>query len=924
MNLYRPSCAVVVALIATQVLGPAVLWAADQRGIRVEANRRVVVAAISGEQLVVKGDGETKALHFHDVLNAGDQLTTGDRTVAEVLIGNRAVVTLGQGTTVQLTALSQEQTTVQVKKGIVRVAASAEALGEQGKITIQTATGLVQTRGGILRVMVDTPIGSAEYTPIGEARPYRASYAPNTMVAAVSGRGDIIQVEEGAAEIPGAGPGGKTLTVKSGQSVTMQSGQARSISGLVSQGGMRAGVLASAGHNSTPKEGVDNLVALQVNQATALGKALTGAAETGAGDSGKKDESKNAINGATGGVSLASNSTLVNSLFGGGSTANTASSSPQDRLGAGFGGNNNNGFGIASASGVNVRVNGGNALLVFTTKDPVQSYVKEDITLDTASNLGIAYSLDGGTSAFKKGDVCSATCLASHYFEALKANANVNGQVVFNPFGPIPGNVVYSPLPSVKSQFTVKKELVLVGGALNIGHGGIAPTETLIVRGATATTSGDGLFPTDRTPAAIGLFAPTPPEIVSANSTFVVESSSTLSSSDEWIGGTLGQYSNLATASPDGIAITDLGQGIGHVDGAITATGSSVVLTGGVTLDQGTTATIGKTTATDNYFSDPTVTANLKSSDAKFNGSLLAVINGPTVPTSLTVGDRLLGVYDGSTINTSTDPLTVGNKALLSVLDAKLTGPASVPLIDIADASHFNGSSVTPGSKPDVIVTSAVVIRTTMPLDGALLEASAPLFALTNATMTTTSHFADLAGNADNKNQALAFNGSLVRGDSLVALNAATLTIQSGNLLNLNNATASITGYLFSLIGGSTLNLNHGTLFSLTGDSSLNLNGNAFGVFGSGNNTLSIANNLCPAGACGQLVNSANQPFLVNGGTSLQVAGVTHNVVLPNNFNVFALAPGAPIPHVNIGATDALFKVDGTSTLTINGTTVVP
>ena len=305
MNMHRPSCVVVTCLVVTQMLGPAVLWAADQRGIRVEANRRVLISAISGEQLMVQNGGDSKALHFRDAVSAGDQVTTGDRTVADVLIGNRAVVTLGQSTTAQFAAVSEEQTTVQVKKGTVRVAASALALGEQGKVTVQTPTGQVQTRGGIIRVMVDTPVGSAEYTPLGEARPHLASYSPSTIVAAVSARGEIIQVEEGTAEIAGAGPGGGALTVKSGQAVTLQSGQAGSVSGLVNQGGMRTGVVASAGHTSTPKEGVDNLVALQIDQATALGKALTGAAETGAGDSGEKDESKNAINGATGGVTLA-------------------------------------------------------------------------------------------------------------------------------------------------------------------------------------------------------------------------------------------------------------------------------------------------------------------------------------------------------------------------------------------------------------------------------------------------------------------------------------------------------------------------------------------------------------------------------------------------------------------------------------------
>src|SRR5262249_4426747 len=147
-----------------------------------------------------------------------------------------------------------------------------------------------------------------------------------------------------------------------------------------------------------------------------------------------------------------------------------------------------------------------------------------------------------------------------------------------------------------------------------------------------------------------------------------------------------------------------------------------------------------------------------------------------------------------------------GNKALLSVLDARLIGPASVPLIDI-DAA-FADDGVTPGKAPNVTVTSAVVTRSTMPLDGALLTASTPLLALTNANLTTTSHFADLAGN---QSQALVLN------NALVALNAASkLTIQDGNLLNLNRATATVNGYLFSLNGGSTLQLKNGMLFSLT------------------------------------------------------------------------------------------------------------
>ena len=144
MNFYRPSCAVAVALMATQALGPAVLWAADQRGIRIDETRRVVVAALSGEQLTVQNSDGSKALHFLDAVNMGDQLATGHDTRAEVLVGHRAVVMLDHDTAVQLLTVNDEQTTVQVTKGLVRVVAAASALGTQGMVTVQTPVRQVQ------------------------------------------------------------------------------------------------------------------------------------------------------------------------------------------------------------------------------------------------------------------------------------------------------------------------------------------------------------------------------------------------------------------------------------------------------------------------------------------------------------------------------------------------------------------------------------------------------------------------------------------------------------------------------------------------------------------------------------------------------------------------------------------------------------
>lgn len=854
MHLRRLWGVVIGVLIMTQILSPVGVWAAEQRGIQVEANRSLLVSGLSGEAFLARVNNQLKTLQFRDRFQAGEPLTTDGQTTAEVLIGERAVVTLGPNTAAQFTAVSMEQTTLQVTLGQVRVAAAPSGLGEQGRVTIETPTGQVQTRGGIVRVVVGAPTGSAEGTPTGVTRPYGVSYTPESLLAARAPQSAIILVEEGAADV--IGTGAKGVTVPAGQSLRLEDGKAGALTAFAIGEGLRPSLMATGTHSQTPPEGLEHLVTLQVAQATALGNALVGAEETTVGETQNTDESKNAIIGTTGGVILA-NQTLVSALFGAGNAANIQNAGVVDSSGTGYGGHNSSGFSSGNfpegVSGVSIPTNGGNALLVYTRKMPVDQNLQ--------------------------------------------------------------------PLQRINSTFSIEKELVLAGASLNDWHGGAAPEQPegkLIIRGlapvpGNTTIANVSIYPSDVNPLPHGDPAVEieKAEIVKQNSTFVVQKVWDVSSGPpfNFSGGTLGQFSNR----PDGVAFIkdDLfAEGTSYIDGAITATGSNIVLTGGVTLDHGTVAMIESTSSTSNFFSSNAVLNNpnqVLSSAPKYNGSLMSVIRGPSdTPTMLTMQDRMVGIYDGSEIK-----IDAGNKALLSVLDARLVGPATVPLIEI-DAA-FVDDGITSGAMPVVNVTSAVVTRSTIKLDGALLEASGPLLALTRADMTTTSHFADLAGN---QNQALVLN------NALVALNASKLVIQNGNLLNLNAATATVNGYLFSLNNGSTLQLNNGMLFSLSNGSALTLNSSAFGVFGSGANALAITNNLCTAG-CGLLVNSANQPFVLPNGTSLKVAGVTNNVVLPNNFNVFATSSGAPPPNVNVAANAALFRVDSTSTLTINGTPVV-
>lgn len=953
MKWLRPSPSLAMAVIVSQLLGPGTLWAVEQRGVRLDTDR-LVVSAVSGDQLTIQNSSGTQSAKFRTIVQVGDRVVTGARTVAEILISDRTVMTLDPETTVQVMSMSAAQTTIQLPKGMVRVAAAASAIGTQGLVQVQTPTSQVQTRGGIVRVAVDVPVSKVGTEPTG-AQVYRASYRSDLHIAATpSSSGDLIHVEEGTADIAGAGLAGGPLALQAGQRVMVQAGRAGTMAEGRALGIGTTGILATTSHTQTPKEGRDHLVALQVNQATQLSKALTGAAETGEKESDKKSDTKNVINGATGGVTIQTGGGTVQDAF-----AKAFGTGPNAYSGTGGSAVNQSGTGavddsndapnrvLVGSSAIDTK--GGAGLLLFTERNPARAL----------------YDVPKG-------------------FDPENPDSSRSNPYTFKRlnFGP----------DSVKSEFVATKELLVIDGGerLLTHHEGRTPTSILIVRGVvgsneslelqirdsftaydSATNGGtriDTIAAAEGVSTTAGTYQTANGQaflnnrgtdvlakMIDANaqvllskadgdSRQVVENKNyrfvdgrlidePCNSQNCYIAGSsaLSDYSRHAKGI--GTFFRQNGDFESFIDGSITArsiwngsVAERVVLTGGVVLDRSTTVTIGETFETSRYFNGVTGVhpkANLIGD--KFNGALLSVLasnrdTGDVYRSAFVkIQDRALGVLDGSSITETTDKKT----ALLSVLDSRLIGPeAKDPSTgangrkqgEIVPLLEFDGMGQAKRTTTKAEVTSAVVVRATdVPLDGALLTASSPLLAMMNATVSTKGHFADLAGN----NGRPALLASLVPGDALVRLNNATLTV-AGNLLNLNNATAAITGYLFSLDNGSMLQIDKGSLFSLTSSSNLTLTGKAFGVFGDEASKLTITNNLCSTGPCGDLVNSAGQDIKLNGAT-LRVAGVGQDVVLPNNFNVFA---GNDAAKVTIGKDAALFKVDTTSTLTINGAKV--
>jgi hypothetical protein len=297
----------------------------------------------------------------------------------------------------------------------------------------------------------------------------------------------------------------------------------------------------------------------------------------------------------------------------------------------------------------------------------------------------------------------------------------------------------------------------------------------------------------------------------------------------------------------------------------------------------------------------------LTSTPATFD-SLLAIAGGGraslagpllrAIDSDLTVPFSLLSVFQGGGLTTSSsEPLVFLSGGTHSF------GSVGVPMFDlsgVATAADPETGLPLGTDRPlqhagALLEASSATVRThhAVRIDTALLEATAPLLALTNrSALTTAADAVQLSYQAK-----VTSLGSLVKLDrsSLVVANGAALSLGGGSVLR-------VTGDLFSLTNGSTLSVLNGPLLSLGGGSILNVNGALVGFGGTGGNLVSVANGLCPCTTIGGL------PVSLTGGalaSNVSIAGAVKN----GNLGSLSLAPNA-----------AVIRVDGAGTkVTIGG-----
>jgi len=272
-----------------------------------------------------------------------------------------------------------------------------------------------------------------------------------------------------------------------------------------------------------------------------------------------------------------------------------------------------------------------------------------------------------------------------------------------------------------------------------------------------------------------------------------------------------------------------------------------------------------------------------------------ATLTGPllrAIDSDLTVSFSLLSVFQGGSLTSSSrEPLAFLSGGTHSF------GGVGVPMFDLSGTTRAADpeTGLTLGADrplqhagPLLETSNATVsAHRAVRVDSALLEASAPLLALTNGSKLTTA-----ADTVQLSYQAKVTSlGSLVKLDrsSLVVARGAALDVAGGSMLR-------VTGDLFSLTNGSTLSVLNGPLLSLSGGSILNVNGALIGFGGIGGNLVSISNSFCPCTTIGGI------PVSLAGGA------------LASNVSIAGAIKNGNLGTVNLAPNTALIRVDGAGT----------
>jgi FecR protein len=267
-------------------------------------------------------------------------------------------------------------------------------------------------------------------------------------------------------------------------------------------------------------------------------------------------------------------------------------------------------------------------------------------------------------------------------------------------------------------------------------------------------------------------------------------------------------------------------------------------------------------------------------------------------------GARIIQTGSHQLVSVSGGSLAVGTGGDGHLFD--LVGRASFTEVDPASGLRVGSDRpIQPGVEATVFETdngAMVNVRgSAYRVDTALLEASAPLLNLKGgSSLVTGDHTVNLIGGAK-----VSIPNDAV---SMVTLQSSMLTVARGNLVNVaGGSVLNIAGNLVSLADASTLNILNGLLLSVTGGSYANIGRSLVSFSGTGN-VLNVSNAIVPTAIINGIPISGPADSFRIGASAIGGTG-TGTI----RINGVALTPNTPLGSL----TGSLVAVQGSGTVKV-------
>jgi hypothetical protein len=263
-------CLLALFLVCTNLVWPSFLLAEAPAAAG-------VVSSLKGQATVthaVRPD-EPAALKFRDPVFGRDKISTKEESIARVLLGGKALITVRELSELTITEEPNKPSIVDIAKGKIALAVASQRMSPGEAIEIRTPNAVAAVRGTVVIVEVEPAPGSTDTSP--DYHPAQASFTGQATPVQLLNFIINFHVIHGSIDVfsliqPSAPP----VTVGNGLSVNIIGGTIGTPKPSPPPQQLGQGLSAGPQHSGTPSETNNTISNNQLNQAMTLGNVVIG------------------------------------------------------------------------------------------------------------------------------------------------------------------------------------------------------------------------------------------------------------------------------------------------------------------------------------------------------------------------------------------------------------------------------------------------------------------------------------------------------------------------------------------------------------------------------------------------------------------------------------------------------------------------